>query len=141
MTTRIADELKDLKAFAEAHHGDQPRHVLLHGLTVDIPARIDRIIEELECDPYESEDYQAFVAEQANTKGTDQMTETKERPFGSVNLGAELAVSMGMDPRPFLTEADIAEQLKLSRKTREEWDAAWDAALKARGNKYSDVPF
>ena len=42
----------------------------------------------------------------------------KERPFGSVSIGAEMAAAMGADPRPYLTEEQIAEQLRLSRKTR-----------------------
>ena len=69
------------------------------------------------------------------------MTETKERPFGSISISAELAASMGMDPRPYLTEEQITEQLKRSCKTREEWDAGWEFALSQRDRDYSDVPF
>ena len=65
----------------------------------------------------------------------------KERPFGSISIGAEMAATMGADPRPYLSNEVIAEQLRRTGKTREEWDEAWDAALKARGDKYSDVPF
>jgi hypothetical protein len=53
----------------------------------------------------------------------------KERPFGSVNAGAEMAAVMGMDPRPFLTEDQIAAQVKASGKTRENWNAEWDKRL------------
>ena len=69
------------------------------------------------------------------------MTETKERPFGSISIGAEMAATMGEDPRPYLTEEQIAEQLKLSGKTRKEWDAEWEFALSKRGRDYIDVPF
>ena len=106
-------ELTELKKFAEAHHGDQPLHVVLHGLTVDIPERLRVIIESLQ---------------------------PKERPFGSISIGAELAVSMGEDPRPYLTEEQIAEQLRLSGKTRKEWDEAWDRVCNVAGD-YRDVPF
>ena len=54
------------------------------------------------------------------------MIDTKERPFGSVSVAAEMAVMMGADPRTFLTEDQIAEQLRLSGLTREEWDDKWD---------------
>ena len=54
-----------------------------------------------------------------------------DRPFGSVNVAAEMAASMGEDPRPFLTEEQIAEQLRLSGLTREQWDAEWDKRLRA----------
>lgn len=43
--TTLAADLRELAAFAEAHHGDQPLHVLLHGLTVDIPDRLQRAAE------------------------------------------------------------------------------------------------
>lgn len=56
---------------------------------------------------------------------------TKERPFGSVDVGAEMAASMGLDPRPYLTDSQIAEQLRISEMTREEWDAEWDRRLTA----------
>jgi hypothetical protein len=65
----------------------------------------------------------------------------KERPFGSFNIGAEMAVTMGMDPRPYLTEEQIAEELKRSGKTREDWDAGWDYAISQRDGDFSDVPF
>ena len=44
----IPEELRELALFAEAHHSDQPLHVVLHGLTVDVPSRLERIIEEVE---------------------------------------------------------------------------------------------
>ena len=69
------------------------------------------------------------------------MTETKKRPFGSISIGAEMAASMGADPRPYLTEEQIAEQLRLSGKTLEEWNAGWEFALSQRDRDYSDVPF
>jgi len=106
-------ELTELKEFAEAYHGDQPRHVVLHGLTVDVPDRLRTIIESLQ---------------------------PKERPFGSISIGAELAVSMGADPRPYLSNEVIAEQLRRTGKTREEWDAAWDRVCQV-ADDYSDVPF
>ena len=64
----------------------------------------------------------------------------KERPFGSFNIGAEMAVTMGADPRPYLSNGEIAEQLRLSGKTREEWDAAWDRVCRIASD-HSDVPF
>ena len=106
-------ELTELKEFAEAHHGGQPRHVIMHGLTVDVPDRLRVIIESLQ---------------------------PKERPFGSISIGAEMAASMGADPRPYLSNEVIAEQLRRSGTTREEWDAAWDRVCKVAGD-YSDVPF
>ena len=42
---RLRKELVDLADIAEAHHGDQPLHVLLHSLTVDIPHRARRAAE------------------------------------------------------------------------------------------------
>jgi hypothetical protein len=59
--------------------------------------------------------------------------DTKERPFGSIDIGAEMAASMGMDPRPYLTEEQIAAQLKISGKTLEEWNAEWDRRLGVEG--------
>jgi hypothetical protein len=50
-------------------------------------------------------------------------------PFGSIDVGAEMAASMGMDPRPYLTDEQIQEQLRISRMTREEWDAEWERRL------------
>ena len=38
------DEIEELARFAEAHHGDQPLNVILHGLTVDIPDRLRDVI-------------------------------------------------------------------------------------------------
>ncbi len=51
------------------------------------------------------------------------------RPFGSIDVGAEMATSMGEDPRPYLTEEQIQEQLRISKMTREEWDAEWERRL------------
>lgn len=49
--------------------------------------------------------------------------------FGSIDIGAELAAGMGMDPRPYLSEEQIAEQLRISKMSREQWDAEWDRRL------------
>ena len=54
-----------------------------------------------------------------------------ERPFGSINIGAEMAASMGDDPRPFLSDEQIHEQLRISGMSRERWDAEWDRRLSA----------
>jgi len=51
------------------------------------------------------------------------------KPFGSINIGAEMAAAMGMDPRPYLTDEQIQEQLRICEMTREEWDADWDRRL------------
>jgi len=40
----VTAELTEIKAIAEAHHGDQPLHVVLHGLTVDVPERIGMLL-------------------------------------------------------------------------------------------------
>jgi hypothetical protein len=40
----IKGKLIELKAFSECHHGDQPSHVIMHGLTVDIPERIGELV-------------------------------------------------------------------------------------------------
>lgn len=40
-------ELVGLKKFAEMHHHQQPDHEILHGLTIDVPARVDLILEML----------------------------------------------------------------------------------------------
>lgn len=40
-----------------------------------------------------------------------------------------MAATIGEDPRPFLTEEQIQEQLRISGKTREEWDREWDGRL------------
>ena len=50
-------------------------------------------------------------------------------PFGSVNVGAEVAAAMGADPRPYLSAAQVARQLVVAGMTEEEWNAAWDAKL------------
>ena len=44
--SRLRSELEELKRFSAAHHSDQQAHVFLHALTVDIPARIDTILDE-----------------------------------------------------------------------------------------------
>jgi len=54
----------------------------------------------------------------------------RERPFGSIGVDVDLAMAIGEDPRPFLTDEQIAEQLRISGKTRDEWDAAWEEKLK-----------
>lgn len=38
---RLRGELFDIRTFAEAHHADEDSSMWLHGLTVDIPARIE----------------------------------------------------------------------------------------------------
>lgn len=55
-----------------------------------------------------------------------------ERPFGSVSIAAEIAAAMGDDPRPHLTQEQIADQVRLSGLTREQWDAAWEEKLASR---------
>ena len=90
-----------------------------------------------------ADDDEAWMAEAArrwNTRAPRENAKPKERPFGGISIGAELAVSMGMDPRQYLTEDQIAEQLRRTGTTREEWDAAWDRICKVAGD-YSDVPF
>lgn len=52
-----------------------------------------------------------------------------ERPFGSINIAAEIAVAMGDDPRPNLTEDEILTQLRITGMTREQWDAEWERRL------------
>ncbi len=54
---------------------------------------------------------------------------TQPRPFGSVDIGAEMAATLGEDPRPYLTEEQIQEQLRISGMTRDEWDAEWERRL------------
>lgn len=49
--------------------------------------------------------------------------------FGQINVGAEMAATMGMDPRPYLTEEQIAKQLQIARMTRKQWDEAWELRL------------
>lgn len=58
------------------------------------------------------------------------MSETG-RPFGSVSIGAEIAIAMGDDPRPYMTEEQIQEQLRVSKLTREEWDARIEELISA----------
>jgi hypothetical protein len=106
-------ELTELKKFAEDHNDDQPRGEIMHGLRFIIPRRLKQIIEELQ---------------------------PKERPFGSISIGAEMAASMGADPRPYLSNEVVAEQLRRPGRTLEEGDAAWDRVCKMAGD-YSDVPF
>lgn len=46
-SNRIAEleaELRDIGKLAAAHHSDQPSHVLLHALTVDIPDRVGKAL-------------------------------------------------------------------------------------------------
>ena len=106
-------ELTELKKFAEDHNDDQPRGEIMHGLRFIIPRRLKQIIEELQ---------------------------PKPPLFGSIDIAAETAAAMGADPRPYLSNEVIAEQLRRTGKTREEWDAAWDRVCQRAGD-YSDVPF
>lgn len=53
----------------------------------------------------------------------------QQRQFGDINISAEMAVTMGMDPRPYLTDKQIEEQLRISKMTREQWNKAWDRKL------------
>jgi len=53
-----------------------------------------------------------------------------ERAFGSNGVDVDIALAMGEDPRPYMTAEQIAEQLRITRMTREEWDAAWEKKLK-----------
>lgn len=41
---RMREALEWIGRFASAHHGDQPAHVFLHGLTVDIPSYVERAL-------------------------------------------------------------------------------------------------
>jgi hypothetical protein len=54
------------------------------------------------------------------------------RPFGSINIAAEMAVAMGADPRPYLTEEQIEKQAKLGNMTVEEWNAKCDRLIAER---------
>ena len=58
-----------------------------------------------------------------------QVCTAKERPFGSVSISGEMAVAMGIDPRPYLSPEEIERQLRITGKTREEWDAARDRIM------------
>lgn len=40
---RMKQEIIELKEFAEAHHRDEPGHIIYHGLTVDVPHRCELI--------------------------------------------------------------------------------------------------
>ena len=60
------------------------------------------------------------------------------RPFGSIDIGAEMAASMGTDPRSYLTEEQIQEQLRVSGMTRDEWDAEWERRLEKQRKQMSD---
>ena len=65
------------------------------------------------------------------------------RPFGSISIGAEMAVATGTDPRPYLTEQQIEHQAKLGNMTVEQWHAKCDRLLAERaaaGDNW-DVPF
>lgn len=52
-----------------------------------------------------------------------------ERPFGSVSIAGEMAAATGSDPRPHLTEQQIANQLRITGMTLDEWNAAWEEKL------------
>ena len=54
------------------------------------------------------------------------------RPFGSINVAAEMAVEMGADPRPYLTAEQIEKQAELGNMTVEEWHAKCDRLLAER---------
>ena len=54
------------------------------------------------------------------------------RPFGSINIAAEMAVSMGMDPRPHLSEREIEKQARISELTVEQWHKRVDEILADR---------
>ena len=41
----LRKELRWLKQLSEGHHADQPSHILLHSLTIDIPAHIEFILD------------------------------------------------------------------------------------------------
>lgn len=43
---RMEEALIELRGFAISHHHDLPSHVMLHALTIDIPARIDAVLDE-----------------------------------------------------------------------------------------------
>ena len=43
--SELEEAIVKIREFAEGHHHDQPVHVLLHGLTVDIPYQAERAIE------------------------------------------------------------------------------------------------
>ena len=65
-----------------------------------------------------------------------------DRPFGSISIGAEMAVATGADPRPYLTEQQIEHQAKLGNMTVDQWHAKCDRLLteRAAGDNW-DVPF
>jgi hypothetical protein len=43
---KVAEVLADVRKMAVAHHADQPSHLLLHALTIDIPSLIDTALDE-----------------------------------------------------------------------------------------------
>jgi hypothetical protein len=52
------------------------------------------------------------------------------KPFGFINLAAEIAIMMGTDPRPYMTDKEIqyqADKLGISVK---EWNLRLDNKLK-----------
>ncbi len=49
--SELRDELIELRRFAEAHHGDQDTAMLLHALLVDIPHRLDLLLDRLASSP------------------------------------------------------------------------------------------
>ena len=51
------------------------------------------------------------------------------RPFGSINIAAEMAASMGMDPRPYLTEREIEKQARVCDLTVQQWHQSLDKIL------------
>ena len=50
-------------------------------------------------------------------------------PFGAINIAAEMAVTMGMDPRPYLTEREIENQARVCNLTVEQWHQSLDTIL------------
>lgn len=100
--TQIDAELRDLKAFSEAHHGDQPTHVLLHALVVDIPDRIDRMRAALATSAGSAEGpdlrwYTEAALERLNDT-IESFEATGHHPTGLIDI-AELLVD-GLDGRP-----------------------------------------
>lgn len=65
----------------------------------------------------------------------------KERPFGSISIAAEMAASMAEDPRPYLTEEQIAEQVQISGLTRKQWDRKWNEKLQQTSDILEPCPF
>ena len=54
---------------------------------------------------------------------------TKQTAFGSQSLGGEMAATMGIDPRPFMTREEVHRQLEITELSEEEWNAAVDQKI------------